>query len=142
MLAAGEGDDGLATERSEDNDCERGLMGNKYSDEQKAVVLAALLAGQSLNSVAKEYKISKATVSRWKNNPVPLNGTQKKEIGELLTEYLSANLETLRAQLVIFSDETWLRRSSSEGAAVLHGVLTDKAIRLLEAISKHEHDES
>ena len=117
-------------------------MGNKYSDEQKAVVLAALLAGQSLNSVAKEYKISKATVSRWKNNPVPLNGTQKKEIGELLTEYLSANLETLRAQLVIFSDETWLRRSSSEGAAVLHGVLTDKAIRLLEAISKHEHDES
>jgi transposase-like protein len=39
---------------------------NSYTDETKAAVMAALLEGQSVSSVAKEYDISKVTVSNWK----------------------------------------------------------------------------
>jgi len=91
------------------------------------------MAGQSVNSVAKEYKIPTSTVSRWKNGT---DGIEKKEIGDLLLEYLRENLTTLQKQAVFFRDEKWLARQNAESVAVLHGVMTDKAVRLLEAMSK------
>lgn len=111
---------------------------SKYSEETKAAVMAALLAGQSISQVAKEYKIPKGTVSYWKNNTSMgrENPTQKKEIGDLLIEYLRANLEALKAQAEHFKDVRWLSRQSADSAAVLHGVMTDKAIRLIEALSR------
>jgi hypothetical protein len=113
----------------------------QYGDEIKATVLAAMMAGQSLNSVAREYKIPKSTLSRWKNETVPLNGTQKRSIGELIESYLRANLETLQTQAEFFADEEWLVKQDASSLAVLHGVMTDKAIRLLEAMSKNAEGE-
>lgn len=111
----------------------------QYSDELKAQVLAALLQGQSINAVAREYKIPKGTVSNWKNRyKGPKDGTQKKEIGELILEYLAANLAALRVQAEVFSDPEWLEKQSAESVAVLHGVMTDKAVRLLEAFGERE----
>lgn len=112
--------------------------GQSYSDETKAAVMAALLAGQSINSVAREYKIPKGTVSDWNRKAHERVGpepTQKREIGALLLEYLQTNLATLRKQSEVFSDEKWLKRQSASELAVLHGVLADKTIRLLEAVS-------
>jgi transposase-like protein len=111
----------------------------KYSDETKAAVVAALLAGQSVNSVAKEYNIPKGTVSGWKNGK-GLGGrekaTQKAErIGELVASYLATNLEALEVQAEAFKDQKWLAKQTASDAAVLHGVMTDKAVRLLEALS-------
>lgn len=110
-------------------------MRRKYSDETKAAVMAALLAGQSLGSIAKEYDMPKSTVSRWKNGKVPMNGTQKKEIGDLIVRYLETNLEALQAQAEAFKNPEWLKKQTASDAAVLHGVMTDKAVRLLEALS-------
>ncbi len=107
-----------------------------HSDETRAAVMAALMAGQSINKVAEEYHLSTATVSRWRNEGVLKNETQKKEIGELITDYLKANLDALRAQADLFQDRAWLKKQSAADAAVLHGVMTDKAIRLLEALSR------
>ena len=107
----------------------------KYSNETKAAVMAALVAGQSINQAAKEYKIPKSTISRWKNSDVPLDGTQKKDVGVLLLEYLQTNLEALKAQAEHFKDKEWLKRQNAADVAVLHGVMTDKAVRLLEAFS-------
>lgn len=117
----------------------------RYSDETRAAVVAALLAGQSVCDVAREYSIPKGTVSSWKTRQngcadVCTSATQKKEIGELLLEYLRANLEALRAQAEHFKNVEWLRKQSAENAAVLHGVMTDKAIRLLEAFGRAEDD--
>ena len=106
-----------------------------YSDAEKAAVLTALMEGQSINSVAKEYNIPKGTVSNWKNNPPSIEQTQKKEIGDLLLEYLSANLEALRVQVEHFKDKEWLKKQNAADVAVLHGVMTDKAVRLIEALS-------
>lgn len=113
----------------------------EYAPEVKAAVLAALLAGQSIGSVAAEYRVPAATVRSWKSrqgggNAVATVATDKKQrIGELLLEYLTVNLETLIAQTRVFKDEGWLRKQPAESAAVLHGVLADKGIRLLEAFA-------
>lgn len=112
----------------------------EYSEDTKAAVMAALLSGQSISSVAKEYQIPKGTVSSWMNRkakPLAQNVTQKTErIGELLIGYLQSNLEALSAQAEQFKDREWLKKQTASDAAVLHGVMTDKAIRLLEALSK------
>lgn len=111
-------------------------QGKAHSDETKAAVMAALLAGQSANSVAKEYQLPKSTVSRIRAQMGDLEpvGTQKQNrIGELLGEYVECNLITLKAQSEHFRDKTWLGRQPASELAVLHGVLADKTIRILEA---------
>lgn len=108
-----------------------------YEPEVKAAVMASLLSGQSVNAVAREYDIPKGTVSSWKRRAGLAVGdvtTQKKDmIGDLLIEYLTANIQALKAQAVQFADLSWLSKQSASEVAVLHGVMTDKAIRLLEA---------
>lgn len=103
--------------------------------------MAALLAGQSVSQVADEYDIPRSTVANWsaKVNQagVPtVPDTKREEVGELLLEYLRTNLEALTAQAKVFADERWIRQQGASEAAVLHGILTDKSIRLLEAMAR------
>ena len=99
--------------------------------------MAALLAGQGVDEVAAQYKLPKATVSRWKASiPGEMEqvGTKKRErIDDLLLNYLEETLTTLSVQQQHFRDKAWLTTQSAQELAVLHGVSTDKAIRLLEA---------
>jgi hypothetical protein len=112
-------------------------MARQYSDETKAAVMAALLAGQSISYVAKEYDIPAGTVKSWRARSMvaPVATEKKAEIGDLVLRYLHANLTALEAQAIVFSDPDWLEKQEADQAAVLHGVMTDKAIRLLEALS-------
>ena len=119
-------------------------MRQRYTPEQRAQVTAALLAGQAVNQVAKEYKMPKSTVSRWKTDA--LKGRFKKDgvnVGDLLLDYLQENLHALRKQAALFGDHNWLRKQNAADIAVLHGIMTDKAIRLLEAYGRasEESDE-
>lgn len=111
--------------------------GVAHSDEVKAQAMAALLAGQSVNEVARQYSLPKSTVSRIRssiNDQLEQVGTQKRDrIGELLGEYVEANLITLKAQSEHFRDKAWLNRQEASSLAVLHGVVADKTIRVLEA---------
>ena len=112
------------------------MSGKTYDDNTKAAVMAALLNGQSVSSVAKQYKIPKGTISGWKSKAAGVGKatTQKKdEIGELIIQYLEANLKALKIQVEQFSNVDWLQHQNAADVAVLHGVMTDKAIRLLEA---------
>lgn len=122
----------------------------EYSDETRAQVMAALLAGQSVSSAAREYKIPKGTLVHWRDAAlsaaasagVRADSTQKgDELGGLLLSYLRQNLITLRVQVEHFRDEKWLSRQGASELAVLHGVITDKAIRLLEALEGATTDE-
>lgn len=110
------------------------MKGRAHTDATKAAALAALLEGQSVNQVARAYKLPVGTVKKWsaarKIEPVE----HQKEIGELLLEYLRENLITLRAQAVLFRDPNWMAKQDAGEVAVLHGVLTDKAVRLFEAL--------
>lgn len=120
------------------------MSARSYSTETKAAVMAALLTGQSINSAAKEYRIPRSTVATWKKHAKDgvYEGSrpQKEKIGELLLDYLAANLRALRLQSEIFSDDSWLKNQDAGELAVLHGVMTDKAIRLMEAFGRADDD--
>ena len=116
-------------------------MRSKYSPEVKAAVVAALLEGQAASKVASDYHLPEGTVKAWgsrmRNGASELRSvtTEKRdEIGALLIEYLHENLSTLKAQAIVFRDPVWLAKQDAAHAAVLHGVLTDKSVRLLEAL--------
>lgn len=114
-------------------------MASKYSDDTKAAVLAALLTGQSVSAVAKEYEIPKGTVASWKTRELgdisQTIATQKKEeLGDLLLEYLRETVKTLIEQAKFARDVEWLKKQPASEFAVMHGVQTDKAVRLLEAL--------
>lgn len=113
----------------------------RYSPETKAAVLAALLEGQGASKVAADFKLPEGTVKAWasrtRHGASELRSVapeRRDEIGQLLIDYLHVNLTTLYAQAVVFSDPDWLKKQSASEAAVLHGVMTDKSIRLLEAL--------
>lgn len=117
-----------------------------YSEETKAAVMAAMLAGQSVSEVARAYNIPRGTVARW-SQQVDRSGYEtdrntKKEIGDLILAYLKTTLQTLAAQQRVFADEKWLRQQPASELAVLHGVSADKAIRLLEALAESEEHPS
>lgn len=121
---------------------------SKYSPETKAAVIAALLAGQAVTEVAAEWKIPKRTVGSWRTQQIKeARGAQfiteenVPEIGDLLVGYLRSLLVTLEIQQGVFRDEAWLKRQEASDLAVLHGVLADKGIRLLEALSTDEEEQ-
>jgi len=116
----------------------------EHSPETKAAVMAALLTGQSIAETARAYAVPEATVRSWKSRQrhgesVATVATEKRAaIGELLVDYLSESITTLREQVRLFRDPAWLMKQPASEAAVLHGVIADKAVRLLEALRPPE----
>ncbi len=122
-------------------------MRNGYSEETKAAVLAALLAGQSQSEVAAQYHIPVGTIAAWSArasggaSAASTSSDKRRRIGELLLTYLEANLNALTVQAHVFAEESWLKKNRAEQVGVLHGILTDKAIRLLEAFARSDTDD-
>jgi hypothetical protein len=109
----------------------------------KAAVLGALLAGQAVDEVAKTFRLPVGTVKRWKHESSNVEREPGERIRELLTTYLEKTLETLTIhQEGIFRDAEWLAKQDAADLAVLHGVVNDKAVRLLQAIDRGLEDES
>lgn len=113
-----------------------------YSEEVKAQVMAALLAGQSVGQVCKAYNLPYKTVWSWKKQTPGFSDPKREIIGELVIEYLHANLITLKAQAEFFRDTNWLKQQPASELAVLHGVCADKGIRLLEALAPQDEPAS
>jgi hypothetical protein len=113
------------------------------SDHLKAQALAALIAGQSYAQVSAMFGIPTGTLKTWRHRERHDDGvvsvvetTKRERIGALMIDYLETTLETLKAQQVVFRDETWLKRQSASEVAILHGVTVDKAVRLLEGLAE------
>jgi transposase-like protein len=113
------------------------MPGNRHTDEVRAAVMAAFLAGSTIGQIMKEYDLPKATAARWRREAFKLSEDMSEEVGDMLLRYLVTNLETLISQAETFRNQRWLLTQSASDVAVLHGVMTDKAIRLIEALSKH-----
>lgn len=101
--------------------------------------MAALLAGQGVSEVAKQYHLPHSTVSRLKTQIQgkldELGHKKRRDFGEKLADYLEANLNALTAQAKAVSDPAYIKRQAAHELATLHGVMADKGIRLLEAAS-------
>lgn len=116
--------------------------GKTYPDETKAVVMAALLTGQSVSSVAKEYDIPKQTVSGWNKlcKGFVQETTQKRElplIGDKLVDLLMTEIESLTQISITARDPAWVKRQDASQLAVYVGVKHDKLFRMLEAFNKN-----
>lgn len=112
--------------------------GKAHDEETKAAIVAALLAGQAVSEISRTYSLPETTVRRMRNqlNPDKLaevGGKKENRIDELLVLYLEANLTALAVQSRVAGDETYLKRFPPQQLAVLHGVMADKAVRLIEA---------
>jgi transposase-like protein len=115
-------------------------MARHHSDEIKSAVMAALLAGQGVNEVAKQYNVPKQTVSYLKAKLDEKLGQSglKREIGTLVMELLETKLETLKAIALAISKPDYLQKQSASEVAVLYGVLADKSFRILTAMANSE----
>lgn len=115
---------------------------NNYSKEVKAAVIAALLEGQSVSRVAKDYNIPSGTVKSWKNRQELTNdatvATQKKEIPDLIISLLETHLQAAIG-IARAIDEDYIKKQSASEVAVLLGVINDKAFRMLEALGRAEN---
>ena len=111
--------------------------GVPHSDATKGAAMAALLAGQSVHEVAGKYHIARATVRAWRTqanvSSPPVHPQKETEWGDLISDALRSYLVTVSVLARRSQDETWFGRQSAESIAVLIGVLTDKAVRILEA---------
>lgn len=118
-----------------------------YDDQLKAQCLAALLAGQSFSQVAATFGVPIGTLKSWKSRTLgsesvaTVASDKKERIGDLLLDYLTEGLTTLREQAKVFRDTDWLKQQSAAELAVLHGVIADKQIRLLEALAEPDAPE-
>lgn len=120
----------------------------KKDDGTRAAVMSALLEGQGVTAVANDFNISKATVSRIKKEIdegllKQLETEKRKNIGELVGRHLETSLEaaaTLAEK--VSTNDTWFIKQSASDIAVLYGVLTDKAIRILEAAERAQSGNS
>jgi len=113
------------------------MKGKAHSDEVKAKVTAALLAGCGVMEIAREMNLPHNTVSQYRSK-IPegqLDELRRKKgarIDDLVYDYLVQNLETLRAQSKAVSDESYIKTQPAGELATLHGVMADKTVRLLE----------
>jgi len=104
-------------------------------------VIADVLAGMSVRAAGQKHGVSTARAGEWAQQARGLVASEPKkaqELGELVTTYLTEILATLSVQVRAFRDETWLRQQNAADAAVLHGVLVDKAVRLLAAAEQRD----
>ena len=103
--------------------------------------MAALLAGQGITEVATQYNLDVSVVSRWRsaipNDQLQVVAIKKShEIEVLLFNYLTQTLITLDEQAKVVSEREYIIKQPAGELAVLHGVMADKAIRLLEAAER------
>lgn len=116
--------------------------GVPHSDETRAAVLAAILAGQNVSQVAKDFKLNHATVIAWRD-AAGLNSTRVQpethaEIGELVLRHVRSALRSLEAQAAIADDHDWLKAQSASDLAAFYGIVADKAHRILAALEPED----
>jgi transposase len=119
------------------------MRGKKTTDEKKAGVISALLAGQGVQEVAKAYQLPESTVRDLKSS---LTSEQFAEVrakkAEMLAGLIEGHLNTSLEAATNIARQTnnadWLDKQSAEDLGVFYGILTDKSVRILEAAEQAE----
>lgn len=97
--------------------------------------MSALMAGQSVDEVAGEYKLPESTIREWAKGQsfAEVRAKKQRDFDQLVSTYLEEILVTLSVQARVTRDEAWIKKQPASELAVFHGVLADKGIRLLTA---------
>jgi transposase-like protein len=116
-------------------------QGKRIPDEKKAVVIAALLEGQSVSKVSEDYKVPASSVSRLRKlipqDKLEEIGEKKGDrLAELISGYLETSFKAITNVLNQTNNADWLKEQSASELATFIGVASDKIFRVLEAIDK------
>ena len=124
--------------------------GKAHSEELKAEVAAALLAGMSVSETARRYSLDKSIVSRIRANldPQKIQESCNKvatddeiRIDVMIAEGLQSHLKMQRAITDYAAREEYIRTQNAADLSRLLEVSQNHSIRLLEAASAVEQDE-
>ncbi len=112
--------------------------GKAHSDDIRAQVIAAILAGEGVSDISRRLQLPKATVSRLRNEVAPEKleqvGTEKREeVNDLICNYLAKNFRALESICEVLSDASYLRQHSPQQLASVHEELSGKAFQIIEA---------
>jgi transposase-like protein len=107
--------------------------GVAHSSELRAEVVAAVLAGTSVAAAARQYGLSKQTVSDWCADRTVRTELRAREldIGELILGLITEHIAALRAELQATARAEWLEKQSAADVAQLVVAQRDTLIRLL-----------
>ena len=100
--------------------------------------VAALLAGQGVCEIAREYKIAHPVVSSWKaklgtERLTELEARRAEHLDNLIYDFLTTTLVALQRQAEAMSDEAYIKAQPANEVGILFGIFSDKVVRLLEA---------
>ena len=114
------------------------MRGQKHSDETRAQALAALLEGQGVSEVARKYKLPESTVRDIKKSIdsdefAKVRAKKEDSIAELIEGHLSASLKAAANIARQTENDVWLTKQDADKLGVFYGIITDKAVRILEA---------
>ena len=117
------------------------MPGKRIAEQEQAHIIAEHATGDTALFIAQRHGISEATVKRIIRRSRALVTTvdpQRKQvdIAEHLTGYLNDAFATLRLQVQHMGDRDWLSRQDAAALGVQHGILFDKCIRVVRAISR------
>jgi len=108
------------------------------------MALGALVAGESVMAVSRRFSLNHKTVIEWRDaaglGSTHVEPQKKAEIGERVVLLLDRILTTLQAQSAAFDDPAWLKKHPPSEAAILYGVLADKAIYLAASLEAQDED--
>lgn len=114
------------------------MRGQKRSDETRGQALAALLAGQGIAEVARKYKLPESTVRDIKRRIgteefAEVRAKKEEALAALIEGHLYASLKAATELAGQASNANWRDKQDADKLGVLYGILTDKAVRILEA---------
>lgn len=114
------------------------MRGRKHSDETRSLALAALMEGQGVSEVAKKYKLPNSTVHDIKQSLesaefAKVREKKEERLAELIEGHLHASLEAATQLASQAANADWRYKQDADKLGVLYGILTDKAVRILEA---------
>jgi len=116
--------------------------GVAHPQDLRAEVVAAVLAGTTIAQAARQYALSKQTVSRWVNDETNGTDTPARDLGELILELIGDHIATIQAQLQATTRPEWLEKQPAAELAQLVAVERDTVLRLLAGLRPVDADDT
>jgi len=109
----------------------------------RAVIVAEILAGESIAVVARRHGVPRITAQNWwaVDRPVELtNARTQARMVEQLYDAAFESLDGVRATAQLLQDPAWARTQTAAELAQLVGVLSDRTIRMLGGLRPADDD--
>jgi len=120
------------------------MQGKKLTTEQRARVIAFLLAGETIARTAARSGVSERTVKNVKASDefaqlCLLKEESEPSLSELVTQHLATALEAsiALARHITMGDE-WFSRQNAKQIGLLYGILSDTAVGIYDAKLRSE----